>query len=162
MVHAYGCRLARQRNEEKKASGKFKEKDRQIYAGVYRLKARDIRALYGAAGLDEVLSADVVHQIERGEIAHVALEVALKPGYDLDPEGTKTAVIAVLWNTCSGPLGHVCDDDADVVGHPSELLATPPSGAFSVEQSRISRFWSMGRFRFFDWLLRKILHYEGL
>jgi hypothetical protein len=87
MLHAYGCRLARQRNEQKKASGKYKEKDRQSYAGAYRLTGRDIRALPGSDGLEEVLSADVIHQIEKGEIAHVALKVVFKPGYDSDPEG---------------------------------------------------------------------------
>ncbi len=162
MAHAYGCRLARQRNEQKKASGKFKEKDRQIYAGIYRLEAYDIRALPGADGLDEVLSADVVHQIEKGEIAHASLKVILKPGYDGDPEATKTAVIAVLWNTCTGPLKHVCDYDADVAEHPSERLAAPPSGSFSDQRSQLSRFWALTRFRFLDWMLRTVLRCKGL
>jgi len=161
-VHAYGCRMARQRNELKKSAGTYKEKDRQIYAGAYCLNAAEVRTISHAEGLEELQSADVVHKIENGEVAHVSLKVVLKPGFDVDPEGTKTAVIALLWGDCQGPLKCACDYDSDIPNHPSTRLETPPSGAFSDQRSRFLRSWARIRFRFFDWFLRKILRCDGL
>jgi hypothetical protein len=143
-VHEYGCRTALRRNEKKRAGGKFKEKDRSVYCGAYHLKARTIRALVAAENLDEISSADIIHNIEEGEIAHADLRVVLKPGSDI--EGTKTAIIDRLWNAGSGPLFHRCDCDRDIAQHPNHSLSTPPGGAYLDSRTSISRIWYLIRF----------------
>src|SRR5256885_5141648 len=80
LIHGYGCRLAFRRNEKKRAEGKLKDKNRQLYCGAYQLKGKDIRDLKATDELDEILSADVVHHIEEGELAHANLRITLKPG----------------------------------------------------------------------------------
>src|SRR5216684_3400681 len=54
-VHAYGCRLAAKRNESQRAKGAYRERSRQIYCGVYQLKANAVRALADTDGLSEIL-----------------------------------------------------------------------------------------------------------
>jgi hypothetical protein len=151
-VHGYGCRLALRRNEKKQAGGKFKEKDRHIYCGSYQLKAKAVRELEATEGLAEVLSADVVHEVEEGEIAHANMRIVLKPGVGLNVEGTKTAIVDRLWNTCSGPLRHTCDCDKEIGGHPSSKLETPPAGAYFDDRSYPFRLWHIIRFFICRWL----------
>jgi hypothetical protein len=101
LIHGYGCRLAFHMNEKDKAAGKFKEKNRRVYCGAYELKGRAIRALATSDGLNEILSADVVHHVEEGEIAHTDLRIVLKPGGVPNIEDTKTAILDRLWNVSS-------------------------------------------------------------
>jgi|SRR5208282_990309 hypothetical protein len=165
LIHGYGCRLAFRRNERKLAAAKLKDaeaklkdKDRQVYCGAYELKGKAIRDLQATEGLDEILSADVVHHVEvEGEIAHADLRIFLKPGSVASVEGTKTAIEDRLWNNCSGPLRHICDCDKDIAEHPSASLATPPAGAYSDTRSYTLRLWCMVRFQICDWLWRNNL-----
>src|SRR5277367_5443732 len=77
-IHAYGCRLAAGRNQQKRDDGTYKERNRHIYCGAYQLTCSAVRALAGPRKqIDEILSADVVHHIENGEIAHADLKVVL-------------------------------------------------------------------------------------
>lgn len=152
-VHAYGCRLGLKRNEKNLAE--TKGKDRQVYCGAYQLKARVVRELGGTVGLDEILSADIIHHIENDEIAHANLIVFLNPGIS-DVEGTKTAIIDRLWNATSGPLIHICDCDQDIAAsHPSTLLLPGPAGAYHDTRSYFSRLWYRIRFVTHDWFWRK-------
>jgi hypothetical protein len=153
-VHGYGCRLAFRMNEKKRMAGKLTNKSRNVYCGAYQLKGKAIRALATVEGLNEVLSADVIHHIEEGEIAHADLRIALKPGEVPDIEGTKTAILDRLWNTCSGPMKHICDCDKDILEHPSSSLAIPPAGAYSDTRSPLLRLWSIIRFHTCSWLWR--------
>jgi hypothetical protein len=150
LVHGYGCRLAFRRNEKKRAEGRFKEKDRQVYCGAYQLKGNAIRGLAVINGLDQVLSADVIHRIEEGEIAHTDLKIVLRAGGGV--EGTKTAILDRLWNTCSGPLKHICDCDTDIDTHPSLGLPTAPAGPYYDSRSYLLRLWYIVRFRICNWL----------
>ena len=154
LIHSIGCRLAFRRNEKKRAEGKLKDKDRQVYCGAYQLKGKAIRDLSVKDGLDEVLSADIVHHIEDGEIAHTDLRIVLKPGVAADIEGTKTAIVDRLWNDCSGPLRHICDCDKGMAEHPSSSLTDAPAGAYSDTRSRWVRVWCVVRFEICNWLWR--------
>lgn len=156
LIHDSGCRLARRRNDRKRAEGGFKEKDRQIYCGAYRLIAGTIRALAVTDGLSEVLSADVVHHIEDGEIAHTDLKIILKSNNGADVEGIKTAILDRLWNLCSGPLRHQCDYDSDISHHPSSELIPAPTGPYVDRRSRFLRFCCIIRFRFCCLLWRSL------
>jgi hypothetical protein len=157
LVHDYGCRLAFGMNEKKRIAGKLTDKNRNLYCGAYHFKARAIRALSTAEGLNEILSADVLHHVELGEIAHADLRIVLKPGGAPDIEGTKTAILAQLWNMCSGPMKHVCDCDKNISEHPSSSLAIPPAGVYSDTRSSLSRFWSIIRFHICGWLWRNFV-----
>lgn len=152
LVHDYGCRRAFSINEKKRTHGKLKDKDRHVYCGAYQLKGRAIRALATAEALNEILSADVIHHVEEGEIAHADLRIVLKPGAGLDVEGTKTAILDRLWNVCSGPLRHICDYDKDIAVHPSSGLITAPAGPYSDTRSGFLRLWYIVRFRICIWL----------
>jgi len=144
-VHKRGCEMAHQRNEKERARGTFKEKYRSVYCGAYELKANSVRALVSAENLDEVSSADVIHHIEGGEIAHTDLRIFLKPGSHV--EATKTAIVASLWNAFSGPLFHKCVCDLDIDPHPSINLPRPPAGEYSDERSWLLRLWCLIRFQ---------------
>ncbi len=149
-VHGYGCRLAFGRNEKKRKTGKFKEKERQHYCGAYQLRGHAVRALAITPELDEIASADIIHQIEAGEIAHADLRIFLKPGIDL--EGTKTAIVDRLWHACSGPQRHICDCDKDIPAHQSSNLQTAPVGEYSDARPWPFRFLRIIIFRVFRWL----------
>jgi hypothetical protein len=153
-IHRYGCRLAFHMNEKSRAAGKFKEKDRRVYCGAYELKGKAIRALATSDELDEVLSADVVHHVEEGEIAHTDLRIVLKPG-SANIEGTKTAIVVALWGGCSGPLRHKCDCDRGMAEHPSSSLTTAPAGDYSDTRSYWLRLWCIVRFQICNWLWQK-------
>jgi hypothetical protein len=157
-VHGYGCRLALRMNEKKRAAGKLKDGNRNVYCGAYQLKGRAIRALATAEGLNEVLSADVVHHVEEGEIAHADLRVVLKPGGAPDIEGTKTAILDRLWNACSGPMKHICDCDRNIPEHPSLRLDVAPAGAYSDTRSLLLRFWCIVRSHICSWLWRNFFN----
>jgi hypothetical protein len=154
LIHGYGCRLASGINARKQAEGKTRAKNRHVYCGAYELKANAIRALAATEGLTEILSADVVHQIEHGEIAHTALRIILKPDAAVDVEGTKTAILDRLWNAFSGPLKHICNEDKDIREHPNSGLITPPAGPYSDTRSSILRLWCIVRFQICSWLWR--------
>lgn len=144
-VHDYGSRLASSRNEKARAEGKRK-RNRQIYCGSYRLKGNAVCALATAEKLNErISSADIIHHIERGEIAHTDLIISLKPGSS-SVDGTMTEIVDRLWYACSGPLKHICDYDRDVEPHPSSYLDTPPGGPYLDTRSNLSRLWSLVRF----------------
>jgi hypothetical protein len=161
LIHAYGCRLAFRMNDRERAAGKFKDKNRRVYCGAYQLKGRAIRALVACEGLDEIVSADVVHHVEEGEIAHTDLRIVLRRGGGFNLDGTKTAIIDRLWNACSGPLKHVCDCDRDIADHPSSALDTAPAGAYSDTRSYLVRLWSMVRFQVCSWLWRNVFRSKG-
>jgi hypothetical protein len=101
-VHAYGQRLADQRNQRARDDGKYDEKRKAIYLSAYVVTAAAVRQLPGTDNLSEVKSADVVHKVEAGEIAHAAVIISVNPGAHL--EETKTAIIDRLWNNSTGPL----------------------------------------------------------
>jgi hypothetical protein len=161
MVHAHGCRMTRRRNDSLRAEGKFKERNRRVYAGAYQLTARAVRALVGAENLHDIVSAEVVHHIEEGEIAHTDLRITLRPD-TVDVEGTKTAVVDRLWRSCRGPLKHVCEGDADIADHPSSRLIPAPQGPYSDSASEFRRCWRLIKFRIWSWLLRRVFQCEGL
>lgn len=146
-VHNHGCRMAFKRN----ARANFEPKRRQTYCGAYRLNGGAVRAL--TEDVHEVLSADVIHQPENGEIAHTDLKIVLRSQI-FDPEGTKTAIVASLWNSSSGPLTHVCNYDNDVSPHPSVLLATAPGGTYSDNRTWLNRCWFLLRFWILQFLSR--------
>jgi hypothetical protein len=156
-VHGYGCRLALRMNERLKEQNKFQKKNRRVYCGAYQLGAKAIRALPSVEGLEEILSADVVHHIEDGEIAHTDLRIVLKNSGDPGIEGTKTAIVDRLWNTCSGPLRHTCDFDQDLTPHPRSGLSNAPKGPYSDSRSGLQRLWHVVRFRLCKWLFRRRL-----
>ena len=149
-VHEYGCRLAVRRNKQKRDEGKYKEKDRQIYCGVYQLTGGAVRSLANQGRpLDEIVRADVVHEVEYGEIAHINLRVRLKSDHK-DVEGTKTAIIDRLWNVCRGPVQHVCYEERDLPTHPNVELSVPPAGGYVDRVDRrpyITRLWHIVRFK---------------
>ena len=148
-VHEYGCRLAFGINERKRVAGKFKEKDRHHYCGAYQLRGGAVRALAVTAGLNEVASADIIHLIEAGEIAHTDLRIVLRPGIDV--EGTKTAIVDRLWNACSGPLRHIYDYDHNMLGHANSKLIRGPLGEYRARFC-LFRIWCIIRFRILRWL----------
>jgi hypothetical protein len=123
-VHAYGCRLAARRNDAKRKEGTYKDKNRHIYCGAYQITARAIRALNN--DVEGVESADAIHRMECGEIAHADFIIWLRNGYGI--EGTKTAILDRFWNNCRGPLKHVCPDDVALEEHPSGAMDIPPAG----------------------------------
>lgn len=152
LIHGYGCRLASRMNEKQRTEGKVKEKNRRVYCGAYELKGKTIRALPNSAELSEILSADVVHHVEAGEIAHTDLRITLKRGSVSDVEGTKTAIVDRLWNGCSGPLTHICDCDKGMSEHPSASLPSAPCGHYSDTRSYWLRAWCIVRFEICNWL----------
>jgi len=142
-VHDYGCRLAFGMNNRDRAAARYKEKNRKIYCGAYQLRADAVRAL---AAIEGIATADVVHHVEMGEIAHVDVRIVLRPGADLDAENTKTAIVDRLWNACRGPLRHVCSCEAATSPHPSAALITGPQGKYSDNRPSLLRLWSILRF----------------
>lgn len=152
LVHDYGCRLASRMNE--RLPGKSKDRRKYIYCGAYQTKGGAIRALPDADGLDDVLSADVVHHIEYGELAHTDLRIVLKSNPSFNVEGTKTAILDRLWTGCCGPLRHKCECDADVIDHPSTGLDTPPGGIYFDTRSFLSRVLCVLRFHVYSWIWR--------
>ena len=154
LVHEYGCRISSRINERLRAASKFNSKTRNVYCGAYRLVANRIRALGDTEGLDEVLSADVVHHPEDGEIAHTDLRIVLETG-EYDREATKTAIVDRLWNECTGPIKHACECDLDVQEHPSIELPVPPRGTYLDQRSLINRFWQIAQFHICQWWLSR-------
>ena len=144
-------------NENDRAAGRFKEKNRKVYCGAYELKGKAVRALANSTELNEILSADVIHHVEQGEIAHTDLRIILKPGSVFNIEGTKTAIVDRLWNSCSGPLRHACDCDKGIAEHPSLSLITAPAGDYTDARPYWLRFWSIVRFNVCYWLWRSKL-----
>ena len=143
LLHAYGCRMSNKRNHRR-------PRDRDVYCGAYHLKASHVRALVGIARLPEVATADVVHQIEDNEIAHVGCVITLHAGGDEGGiEGVKTAIIDRLWSSCRGPLIHTCQMDRDLDPHPSNNLEVAPLGPFLDDRTIIRRAWCLVRY----WLL---------
>ena len=146
-VHEHGCRTALKRNEKKRNEGTFKEKNRQVYCGAYQIRAKVIRNL-PADKLAGVQSADVVHHIEEGEIAHTDLRIVPAQGpAPFDIETTKTVVVDRLWRACTGPITHICAEDRDLLAHPNTNLPTPPAGEYVDKRWWISRIWYQWRFR---------------
>src|SRR5258708_9153158 len=114
-IHRYGCRLASGQNDRDRVQGRFKDDSRKIYCGACQMRGKAIRALAVTEGLNEIVSADVIHHIENGEISHTDLKIVVRENSGYDVEGTKTAILERLWNACHGPLTHVCLCDADLV-----------------------------------------------
>lgn len=145
-IHEYGCRIAEGINEKRRAEGKVKAKYRCVYCGAYQLTLTLIRSLAGSDGLGEILMADVVPKLENGEIAHAELRIFLKPDNELDIEGTKTAIVDRIWNSCRGPLRHKCPCDLDLAQHPNESLPIAPLGEYLDSRCSVLRFWHLARF----------------
>lgn len=158
-VHSYGCRLARGMNTKMKEQGKFQEKNKKVYCGAFQLEARAVRSLPNLIGLEEVSSADVLHSVEEGEIAHTDLRIVLKPNTGRDVEGTKTAILDRLWRASSGPMKHICEEDSGIKPHPNSRLQTPPGGPYVDPRSFIERLFYVVRFAVCEWTWRKILRH---
>lgn len=157
LLHAHGCRLAAQMNAEmlkKRGVPALERKDRRIYCGAYALQADAIRALVGAANLPEIAGADVMHLVERGEIAHAAIRINLAANTK-DVDGTKTAILDRLWNSSRGPLSHVCECDRDVGQHPGARLEVPPAGSQVQQDGFLLRIWQLVRFYVVWWLWQR-------
>jgi hypothetical protein len=150
-IHKYGCRLAHRNNDLERLRGQYKDQDRRIYCGCYQVKTKSIRNLAATVGLEEVLSANVEHIVEHGEIAHVNLVVCLKTEIKFNVEATKTAIIDRLWNASTGPIQHVCPCDLGVLAHPSLSLEAPPLGPFVDTRSRFRVKWEVIRWRLLVW-----------
>jgi hypothetical protein len=148
-VHKYGCRLASSRNAIPTS------RKRSVYCGAYHLKARTIRALPSEQDLREVTSIEIEHKVEHGEIAHIDLRFVIRGQEDLNIEGSKTAIIAGLWNICSGPMQHVCEGDQDIDPHPSSLLMVPFRGPYNDDRSALKRWYCRIMCHVYRWLLRK-------
>jgi hypothetical protein len=148
-VHEYGCRLASRRNDDSLQQGRYRETKRQVYCGAYQLSAGAIRKISWDE-LTGVFSADVVHQVEMGEIAHTEFRFHLKP--ESDVETTKTAIFDRLWNSCSGPLDHVCACDKQISPHPGSNLLQPPLGKYRETRSPRTISWHVKRFKILRWL----------
>ena len=148
-VHAFGCRLSEKRNEMMRNKGRTKAKDRRIYCGAYMFTVDAVRQLGGTKGLPEVVSADVVHRIEDGEVAHAALLIKLHPA-TTNVEGAKTAIFDRLWQVTGGPLKHTCECDHDVKDHPSQNLKSAAMGVPEDAPIRtgLSRSWHERKFRY--------------
>lgn len=147
-LHAYGCRLARDRNEL--GSGQR----RSVYCGAYRFVAGAIRQLPTEPLMDDVIAVEVNHQIENGQLAHIDLQFRIRHGADI--EASKTAIIDRLWAICSGPLRHVCECDTDLNPHPSSVLTDPPSGPSINNRSFLRKCWCMIVFYVGSWVYRRI------
>jgi len=137
-VHEYGCRIESRRNSRRKAGTP------SVYCGAYRLNGVAVRALNCL--IESVSSADVVHQVEDCEIAHVALRIGLKPEGP-NVEFTKTEILVSLWNACYGPLTYKDVWHQDIKPHPCSNLSTGPAGQYSDTRSYLYRLWSLIRFR---------------
>jgi hypothetical protein len=150
LVHAYGCRVSAARNNRRPDR-------RDVYCGAYHLKAAQVCRLAATPGLEEIATAEVVHQVENNEIAHVASLIRLHHAADEEGiEGVKTAIVDRLWNGCSGPLKHTCDPDGDLDPHPSNSLELAPLGLYVENRTRLQRAWSLVRYCIlvFIWKLR--------
>jgi hypothetical protein len=154
-VHGYGCRLSSGMTEKERKKEKYRERDRRIYCGAYRLRADLIRGLATTGGLHDVLSADVIHHVEAGEIAHTDLKIVFRENPEFDLEGTKTAILDRLWNGCQGPLSHICDYDHDISQHPKSGLLEPPLGQYRDTRPFLVRIWSIIRFHILELLLSR-------
>jgi hypothetical protein len=154
LVHEYGCETASGINEKARAIGRFKEQNRKLYCGAYQLTAAAVRTLVGAENLNEIVGADVVHHVEDGRLAHVALTIVLADSLT-DIEGTKTAIVDRLWNSCVGPMRHVCKGDEETGLRPGDELPIPPLGEYKDSRGRISRFLCLLRFYFWRWQWHK-------
>ena len=155
LLHASGCRLALGMNENLLAKGKFKEEERRIYCGAYQLRAAAVRSLSAVEELNEIVSADVVHRVEKGEIAHTDLRIVLTQEVDFDIENTKTAIVDRLWSFCCGPLKHKCECEKDNEAHPSSDLIEGPRGAYSDTRPYMFRLWSIITYRIFNCMWHK-------
>lgn len=154
LIRGYGCRVAFGMNEKQRIEGRTTKKDRRIYCGAYQLKGSAVRALATVGDLDEIVSANVVHRVEEGEIAHTDLRIVLKKSDDLNIEDTKTAIVDRLWSACRGPIRHTCDCDQKIEPHPSAALGIPPVGPYSDNRSSLARRWCISRFRVLNWIWR--------
>jgi hypothetical protein len=120
--------LVSRMNSRDQENGKARDGNRKVYCGAYRFTSAAVRLLAATEGLEEIEFADVTHREEDGEIAHTDLKIVLRVGNDLDIEGTITAIVDRLWNSCCGPHRHICDCDSEMDPHPSTLLEVPPVG----------------------------------
>jgi hypothetical protein len=152
MVHSSGCRLARGMNNDMLQAGTFDTEKRRIYCGSCELTARSVRSMAGAPGLERVQSADVVHHIEHGEIAHADLVFRLLPGDELDLPGTMTAIVDRVWHAHSGPLRHICESESEMADHPSAKLDDAPLGPYIDARPGPVRLWSLIRYYVAYWL----------
>ena len=132
-------------------TGKITDKNRSVYCGAYQFTAKAVRDLKSTPLLNEIEWADVVHNIEEGEISHTDLRIVLKPGCT-NKNSAKTAIIDRLWAACSGPLRHSCNCDQDVHPHPSSRLSTPSRGDYTDTRCWLSRRWYIMRFGALHWL----------
>jgi hypothetical protein len=159
-VHEYGCRLANGRNQNKRREngGVLREKERSVYCGAYQLTGASIRTLPSQVG-EGVKEVDVIHKVEHGEVAHAALLIRISPD-TLDQEGLKTAIMDRLWRANRGPLKHICEDDADLAGHPSEKLDRGPAGEAFSDPSGCLKLWNLFKFEVSKFALAASTHFE--
>jgi hypothetical protein len=152
LLHDFGCRLAKGMNE------RTKNKVPRMYCGAYSFTVADVRRLVGADNLNEVTSANVIHKIEHGEVAHAEIQIRYTPGGTQSAgAGTRTAIFDRLWNAGRGALKHTCACDANVRPHPSDLLLDGPRGEYADERSPALRRWHRLRCRLEGPLLLRAL-----
>jgi hypothetical protein len=153
LVHAYGCRTSSKRNESRKPN------NRDTYCGAYQLTVRQMRSLAGTPGLTEVLGADVEHKIENGELAHVAAFITIRVPEDEEAiEGVKTIIVDRLWNSCRGPIKHICEVDRALDPHPNSNLEPAAQGPYVDGRSTVRRIFCLWRYRLLTigWKIRML------
>ena len=145
-VHAYGCRLAKQRSEEMLRTPRGFRETRKLYCGTYEFTVDAVRGLATSGKFQEIASADVRHKIEaNGAIAHAELILTLKD-IPQDAEGFKTAVQAELWSQSRGPFTHVCRQDLIIADHPSSRLQDAPGGKQQPQRPWFKRLCLIARY----------------
>jgi hypothetical protein len=152
-VHDYGCRLAAKMNVNAKNQGRSTQ---YVYCGSFQVEARAIRQLPRAHNLNEVISASISHFPEDGEVAHAELKVTFDLNLVKGIEGSKTAVLIHLWNSCRGPMVHKCNCDFALNPHPSTTLVEPPKGAYKDLRSDFRKRLDLVRFRICERIVRRV------
>jgi hypothetical protein len=126
MVHAFGCRLATSQKQNLIAQGKGADR---IYCGAYQLRVEDIRCLSEEPQLPEIRKAEVLHVVEKGELAHAHMQIEVDTGGDKEAiEPVKTLIVDRIWNKSAGPARHICPPDSHLKDHPSGALDCAPNG----------------------------------
>lgn len=150
-VHDYGCRLAYKRNARSRdirndSSSPGKKGKKSVYLGSYQLKLKNIYELMLDPLLQEVVGSQIVHAIEDGEIAHANFEFFVDDNTQFDLEGTKTAIVDLVWRAAQGPLPHVCEHDRGKTLPDHEDLPVPESGSYRDNRTWLVRIWYLWRF----------------
>lgn len=153
-VHGYGCRLAEKRNTRLQPKDSYTKEKRSIYCGSYQLKLQNIRKLMRDQLLSEFKDSQIIHAVEDGEIAHANLEFFIDEKSQFDREGTKTAIIDLVWRAAQGPLLHVCEHEREATQPCHEDLPVPAAGPYKDDRTYLIRTWYLCRFYLAKLVLR--------